>query len=154
MGSVLLSIHILASILFVGGSAVAASLFPRYVPVSVAAGGPVDGSGAEHAGDRSRATAVALHRVTKGYGALAVIVPAVGIVLGLVQGRMGELWIILSMVLALAAGLLLALLICPRQRAALGAPDDSSRLRGLSMITGIYNVLWTVILVLMVVQPE
>ena len=39
MEAVLLSVHVLAGIAFVGGSAVAASPFPRYAPV--AAGLPV-----------------------------------------------------------------------------------------------------------------
>nr|WP_262391515.1 hypothetical protein [Nocardiopsis sp. CNR-923] len=34
MEHVLLSVHVLASIVFVGGATVATSLFPRYAPVA------------------------------------------------------------------------------------------------------------------------
>ncbi|MFC7642421.1 hypothetical protein ACFQX6_16800 [Streptosporangium lutulentum] len=45
MEGFLLSVHVLAGIVFVGGSAVAASLFPRYAPVatSVAVGPAAEG---------------------------------------------------------------------------------------------------------------
>ena len=52
-----------------------------------------------------------------------------------------------------AAGLLLALVIYPRQKAALAEPDDGARLRSLAMYAGIYNVLWAVVVVLMIVRP-
>ncbi|MFC7642420.1 hypothetical protein ACFQX6_16795 [Streptosporangium lutulentum] len=43
--------------------------------------------------------AVALHRITRGYGVFGVVVPVVGIALALVQGRMGEIWINIAMIL-------------------------------------------------------
>jgi hypothetical protein len=148
----LLSVHVLAGIVFVGGSAVAASLFPRYAPVVAAV--PVGASAdAETPGERNQAVALLLHRITRVYGLLGVVVPAFGIVLGVVQGRMGEIWINIAMLLTAAAGLLLALLIYPRQRAALAEPDDGARLRGLAMLSGIYNLLWAVVVVLMIVRP-
>ncbi|MCF6471097.1 hypothetical protein FAF44_22235 [Nonomuraea sp. MG754425] len=143
MEPVLLSIHVVAGIVFVGGSAIATSLFPRYVPVL----------GQEGAGERDRAVATALHRVTRGYSVAALVVPVAGIVLALVQGRVGEIWITLAMVLTAAAGFLLAVQIYPRQRAALAAPGERDRLRPLSMLAGVYNVLWTVVVVLMIVRP-
>jgi hypothetical protein len=150
----LLSVHVLAGIVFVGGSAVAASLFPRYVPVTavVPAGAPADGA-PEPPGERNRAVALLLHRITRVYGLLGIVVPVVGIVLGTVQGRMGEIWINVSMLLTAAAGLLLALAIYPRQRAALAEPGNETRLRSLAMLAGIYNVLWAVVVVLMIVRP-
>jgi hypothetical protein len=148
----LLSVHVLAGIVFVGGSAVAASLFPRYAPVAAAVpvGGPV---GAETTGERNRAVAVLLHRITRVYGLLGIVVPVVGIALGMVQGRMAEIWINVAMLLTAAAGLLLALVIYPRQRTALAEPDDGARLRSLAMYAGIYNLLWAIVVVLMIVRP-
>ncbi|MEV4840733.1 hypothetical protein AB0K05_39960 [Nonomuraea sp. NPDC049486] len=140
---VLLSVHVLAAIVFVGGSAVAASLFPRYAPV---AGPPGEG-------ERSPAVAAALHRITRGYSLFGLVVPAVGIVMALAQGRMGELWIVASMVLTGVAAVLLATQIYPRQRDALRDPDDGSRLRALSMLAGFYNLVWAAVVVLMVVRP-
>jgi hypothetical protein len=148
----LLSVHVLAGIVFVGGSAVAASLFPRYAPVvaAVPAGAPAS---AEPAGERNEAVAVLLHRITRVYGLLGVVVPVVGIVLGVVQGRMGEIWINVAMLLTAAAGLLLALVIYPRQKTALAEPDGGARLRSLAMYAGIYNLLWAIVVVLMIVRP-
>ncbi|TDC92492.1 hypothetical protein E1292_41710 [Nonomuraea deserti] len=162
MEYLLLSVHVVAGIVFVGGSAVATSLFPRYVPLI--AGVPVGGATSDAPGtppsetrqgtdERNRAVAVSLHRITRGYSALGLIVPAAGIVLGFVQGRSGEIWITLAMVLTAAAGLLLALQIYPRQRDALAEPGDRDRLRTLSMLAGLYNVLWVVVVVLMIVRP-
>ncbi|WP_371782682.1 hypothetical protein [Streptosporangium subroseum] len=162
MEGLLLSMHVLAGIVLVGGSAVAASLFPRYAPVTTsvavsttstaAAGAPVDPR-SETSEGRNRAVAVAMHRITRGYGILGIVVPVVGIALALVQGRMGEIWINISMILTAGAGGLLALQIYPRQRDALAAPDDGRQLRALSMLAGIYNLLWATVVVLMIVRP-
>ncbi|WP_431958191.1 hypothetical protein [Nocardia lijiangensis] len=146
MKHVLLSVHVVAAIVFVGGSAVASSLFPRYAPVTA-------GAKARDRAERSEAVARALHRVTGTYAALGLIVPVAGIVLAAVQGRMGEIWITLAMTLTAVAGGLLAVQIHPMQRDALAEPDDGRRLRLLGMLAGIYNLLWTVVVVLMIVRP-
>lgn len=145
MGSVLLSIHVVAGILFVGPVAVATSLFPRYAPVTA-------GDEAPRA-ERHASTAAALHRITSVYGLLAIAVPVVGMILASVQGRMGDVWVVVAMVLTGLAGLLLAARIAPLQRAALVAPDDGTQLRRLGMLAGIFNLLWVVVVVLMVVRP-
>lgn len=143
MELVLLSIHVVAGIIFVGGSAVAASLFPRYAPVLPET----------EVGERNPATARLLHRITGGYAAFGLVVPVVGIALATVQDRMGDVWIMIAMGLTAAAALLLAVQIHPRQREALAKPDDGRQLKTLAMLAGVYNVLWTVVVVLMVVRP-
>ncbi|MEU8894792.1 hypothetical protein [Nocardia sp. NPDC048505] len=143
MDHVLLSLHVLAGIVFVGGSAVATSLFPRYAPMLDA---PPDS-------ERSLGVARAMHRITGTYAALGLVVPALGIVLAAVQGRLGESWITAAMIITAVAGGLLAVQIHPMQRSALAAPDDGAQLRALSMLAGIYNLLWTVVVVLMIVRP-
>lgn len=162
MESLLLSVHVLAAIVFVGGSAIAASLFPRYAPVAAGvpatSGSPPPGTVEPRTvesgtGERSRAVAVALHRITRGYSALALIVPLAGIVLAMAQGRMGEIWITISMILTAVAGMLLATQIYPRQRDALARPGDPARLRTLAMLAGIYNLLWAAVVVLMIARP-
>ncbi|MEW9547105.1 hypothetical protein [Nonomuraea sp. NPDC050783] len=142
MEVVLLSVHVLAAVVFVGGSAVATSLFPRYAPTE-----PPEG------GERNPAVAAALHRVSRGYAVAALIVPLAGIVLAGVQGRMGEIWITLSMVLTAGAAVLLAAQIVPRQRAALDSPGPVARLRTLAMLAGLYNLAWAVVVVLMIARP-
>lgn len=143
MENILLSLHVLAGIVFVGGSAVATSLFPRYAPVAE----PAEDS------PRSLPVAKALHRITGGYAIAAVTVPAVGIILASLQGRMGEIWITLAMILTALAGLLLATQIYPRQRAALADPAGERPLKRLSVLAGIYNLVWAAVVVLMIVRP-
>lgn len=155
MENLLLSAHVLAGILFVGPVAVTTSLFPRFAPVAAGAPGP----GATPAADpsvrseRSASVAQVLHGVTRVYGVLALVVPVIGLVLAAVQGRLGEIWVVVAMVLTAVAGGLLALRIAPGQRAALDAPGDAGRLRSLSMLTGVFNLLWAAVVVLMVVRP-
>lgn len=146
MKPLLLSVHVVAGILFVGPVAVATSLFPRYAPVADL---PAGGQPAE----RGFETAQLLHRITRVYGTLALLVPIVGLTLAIVQGRVTEVWIIVAMVLTAFAGGLLALQISPRQRDVLAHPDSGAQLRGLGMLTGIFNLLWAAVVVLMIVRP-
>jgi len=146
MEALLLSVHVVAGILFVGPVAVSTSLFPRYAPVTAAPAGPPRV-------ERSLDTARLLHRITRVYGALAIVVPVVGLVLALVQGRTTEVWVVVAMVLTAVAGALLALQITPRQREALDTPDDGAQLRRLAMVVGVFNLLWAAVVVLMIVRP-
>jgi uncharacterized membrane protein len=146
MEALLLSIHVVAGILFVGPIAVATSLFTRYVPVTVAADDAASGV-------RSAEVARLLHRITRVYGILALVVPVGGIALALVQARATEIWVIVAIVLTAMAGGLLALQIVPQQREALADSDDEASLRALAMTAGIFNLLWAVVVVLMVVRP-
>jgi len=146
MEALLLSVHVVAGILFVGPVAVTTSLFPRYAPVTGVPAGP-------RRAERSIETARLLHRITRVYGALASAVPVVGLALAFVQGRTTEVWIVVAMVLTAVAGALLALQITPRQRDALASPDDGSQLRRLAMVVGVFNLLWAAVVVLMIVRP-
>ncbi|GAB2514944.1 hypothetical protein [Nocardiopsis aegyptia] len=162
MEHVLLSVHVLAAIVFVGGSAVAASLFPRYAPIAATtppapeadtATPPTSAPDADPVGERNRAVAASMHRITRGYALFGLVVPMAGIALAIVQGRMGEIWINVSMTLTLVAGVLLATQIYPRQREALRNPGGTRPLRRLSMLAGIYNLVWAAVVVLMIVRP-
>ena len=134
MEALLLSVHVVAGILFVGPVAVSASLFPRYAP---------------EAGQ----VAQVLHRITRVYGLLAVIVPVVGLALAFAQGRTTEVWVLVAMLLTAISGGLLAWQITPRQRDALATPGSTAGLRQLGMLTGAFNLLWMVVVVLMIVRP-
>ncbi len=147
MEALLLSLHVIAGILFVGPVAVAVSLFPRFVPVL----GPPDQS--EPAEAKSVRVAAHLHRISRVYGALAVVVPVVGLVLAAVQGRLTEVWIIVAMVVTAIAGGLLMLQIVPRQREALASTVDRAGLRTVGMLAGVFNLLWVVVVILMIVRP-
>ncbi|CAM5717406.1 hypothetical protein MAUB1S_00568 [Mycolicibacterium aubagnense] len=143
MQALLLSVHVVAGILFVGPVAVATSLFPRYAPVG----------GASADTERSAGIARLLHRITRVYGVLALAIPIVGLALAGVQGRMSEVWIAAAIVLTAIAGILLGMQIAPRQARTLAAPGGVAELRTLGMLAGVFNLLWVVVVVLMVVHP-
>jgi hypothetical protein len=147
MEAILLAAHVLGGILFVGPVAVAGSLFPRYVPVADPR--PEVARDAE----RSARVAAALHRLTRVYGILGVAVPVIGIALSLVQGRFGEVWITIAMIVTAVAGGLLAFRLVPAQAAALVSPPPRSGLLPLGALAGVFNLLWAVVVVLMIVRP-
>lgn len=142
----LLSVHVVASIVFIGGSAVATSLFPRYALVTA-------GDTGDEPSERSAAVAGLLHRITGKYAIAGIAVPVIGMILASVQGRMGEIWITAAMAITVVAAVLLAVQIHPMQKEALETPDDGTRLRRLGMLAGIYNLLWTIVVVLMIIRP-
>ncbi|MBK1786072.1 hypothetical protein [Prauserella cavernicola] len=144
MSTLLLSLHVLAAILAVGPIAVAASLFPRYVRTPLPDGG--------EASTRAATAAAVLHRICRVYTAVGASVPVLGVATGAALGVLTDPWLIASVVLtALAAGLL-AFAILPRQQDLLETPDTGQGAR-LAMITGMFNVLWAIVVVLMIVRP-
>jgi uncharacterized membrane protein len=146
---ILLAAHVVAGILFVGPVAVTTSMFPRVVP---AAGG--DGIAAEAPRARESApVAATLHRITRTYAVAALAVPVIGLVLAATQGRLTEGWIVAAMVLTAVAGGLLALRIVPLQGETLARAATAADLRALRSLTGIFNLLWVTVVVLMVLRP-
>ncbi|TFC86374.1 hypothetical protein [Cryobacterium sp. TMT4-31] len=146
MEAFLLIVHVLGGILFVGPVTIANSLFPRYVPLAAEYGKP-DYSA------RTLPVAHALHRISRVYGLLGLLVPVAGIALALTQQRFGEIWITIAMVITAVAGGLMAFRIVPAQSAALAIPPDKRAASRLGALAGIFNVLWVAVLILMVVRP-
>ena len=151
MEAVLLSLHVVAGILFIGPVAVAVSLFPRFAPQDSAR--PSVTSSPDIPSPQNATVAWALHRITRVYGALGLFVPVVGTVLASVQSRLGEPWIILAMILTAVAGALLVLRIAPAQRDALASPETPKLLRRIGMLSGLFNLLWVGVVVMMIVRP-
>lgn len=155
MTKLLLSVHVLAAILAVGSIAVAASLFPRFA--RQAAQGPADGEG------RGSAAGVAafLHRVCRVYAVAGLVVPVFGLATGAQLGALGDTWLISSMVLTAVAAFLLAMAIIPGQERLLtmareggGAAEGlGAAAARLGVLTGVFNLLWAVVVVLMIVRP-
>lgn len=137
MNKVLLSIHVLAAIILIGPVTVAASLFPRY------------------ARTREGGVLKALHRVSSGYSVAGLAVPVFGIALAAQMGVLGDAWLVISLVLTVAAGVLLATVIVPGQRRVLAAIEHDEQPTGpnLGMVTGFFALLWAVVVVLMIVRP-
>ncbi|SFS52421.1 hypothetical protein [Saccharopolyspora flava] len=138
MTGFLLSVHVLAAILAIGPVAIAASMFPP----AVRAG--------------SAETSRVLHRITRVYAVIGIAVPVFGVATGAALGVLGEVWLIVSMILTAAAAGLLVVLILPGQRAALGRIGEAAAERAgrrLAMHTGMFNLLWAVVVVLMIYRP-
>ena len=85
MTAVLLAVHVLGGIVFVGPVTVAASLFPRY------------------AREGSVGVVDALHRISRVYAVLGLAVPVFGIATGAQLGVLGDAWLIVSIALTAVA---------------------------------------------------
>ncbi|MDO3705124.1 hypothetical protein Q3W71_25985 [Micromonospora sp. C28SCA-DRY-2] len=151
MTKLLLSVHVLAAILAIGPIAVAASLFPRY------AGG---GDDSRAPGGRAPQIAAFLHRTCRVYAVVGVVVPVFGLATGARLGVLTDAWLVTSIALTAVAAALLALAILPGQRRLLSAPDGAGAGAGrrtaasrLAMATGLFNLLWATVVVLMIVRP-
>ncbi|MEU2676730.1 hypothetical protein ABZ638_07540 [Streptomyces sp. NPDC007107] len=149
MTKLFLSLHVLAVVLAIGPVTVAASMFPR--TLRTAHGGPGDGE--------ALTTLRMLHRICRVYGVIGIAVPLFGLATASSLGVLGSPWLITSMLLTAAAAGLLVLRILPAQGAALAAvqaPGSGAESRAparLAMATGVFNLLWATVTVLMIVRP-
>ncbi|MFJ9722065.1 DUF2269 family protein [Streptomyces sp. NPDC101209] len=143
MTKLLLTLHVLAAVVAVGPVAVAASMFPP---------------AARRADGEAVHTVRLLHRICRVYSAIAVAVPVLGVATAAAMGVMGSGWLVASLTLtAVAAGLLIAFVL-PRQDELLaeldaGRPVERPVTVRLAMFTGVFNLLWATVTVLMIVRP-
>ncbi|MFE6931658.1 hypothetical protein ACFVDT_06465 [Streptomyces sp. NPDC057699] len=149
MTKLFLSLHVLAVVLAIGPVTVAASMFPR--TLRTAHDAPGDGE--------ALTTLRMLHRICRVYGVIGIAVPLFGLATASSLGVLGSPWLITSMLLTAAAAGLLVLRILPAQGAALAAvqaPGSGAEARTparLAMATGVFNLLWATVTVLMIVRP-
>jgi hypothetical protein len=129
MSATLLSIHVIVAILAVGPIAVAASMFPRYTATPPVAG--------------------VLHRICVTYAAVGVAVPLLGIATAVSMGSLTQAWVLISIALTAVAAVVLVAAVLPAQRAVLGGAAAGR----LAMSTGIFNLLWVAVTILMIVRP-
>lgn len=151
MTKVLLSVHVLVAILAIGPIAVAASMFPRYARQL--------SEGEDEAG-RAAGVAAVLHRICRGYALFGIAVPVFGFATAAGLGVLTDVWLVISIALTAVAAAVLAMAILPGQQrvmasaggsaAADAPPPPASRL---AMLTGVFNLLWTVVVILMIVRP-
>lgn len=92
MNKFLLSVHVLAAIIFVGPVTVAASMFPPLARRMLAS---------DEVGDTG--VLRLLHRISRGYAVGGLTVPVFGLAVGAGLGVLGHYWLIISMVLTFAA---------------------------------------------------
>ncbi|BBB01739.1 putative integral membrane protein [Actinacidiphila reveromycinica] len=120
---------------------------------------PAEDGPAPSTGDRSVTTLRLLHRICRVYAGIGIAVPVLGFATASSLGVLGSGWLITSILLTAVAAALLALLILPAQESALDAvraagPGQLARLAGrLASLTGVFNLLWAAVTVLMIVRP-
>ncbi|MGO1052383.1 hypothetical protein [Crossiella sp. CA198] len=148
MTKFLLSVHVLAAIVLIGPVTVAASLFPRYAGAAL----------------RAEAGAVPvtllLRRITRGYLVAGIVVPVFGLATAVQLKVLGDVWLIVSIILTALAAAVLALVVVPAQNTVVNALPQAEGeqpwrglLNRLRMGTGVFNLLWAVVVVLMIVRP-
>ncbi|MEV4641631.1 hypothetical protein AB0J80_30230 [Actinoplanes sp. NPDC049548] len=142
MTKLLLSLHVLAAIVAVGPVTVAAGMFPP----------ATRRLGADDPGGRGVAVLRTLHRICRVYAGLGILVPVFGLATASSLGVLTEAWLVVAMVLTALAAAVLVFAILPAQAATLTAPAATTPGR-LGMVTGIFNLLWAVVVVLMIVRP-
>ncbi|MEU6427680.1 hypothetical protein ABZ860_17470 [Microbispora sp. NPDC046973] len=156
-----LAVHVLAAILAVGPVAVAASMFPATAR-RLSDHGMAE-QGAAEQGTRIGGVAAlrVLHRVCRVYSVAGLAVPVFGFATASGLGVLRDAWVIASILLTAAAAAILALAVLPRQDAVLArlAAGDSTPadagggVARLAMLTGVFNLLWAAVTVLMIVRP-
>ncbi|MEU4344019.1 DUF2269 family protein [Nocardia sp. NPDC023852] len=151
MTKVLLAIHVLTAIIAIGPVTVASSMFP-----------PAARRAAEFDKDRDHAVVATLHRICRVYAGIGIAVPVFGFATASSLGVLSEGWLIVSIALTAAAAAVLGLLVLPRQAVLLPGenttpagrlPVDARATAQLAMYTGLFNLLWAVVTVLMIVRP-
>ncbi|MFJ2750546.1 DUF2269 family protein [Streptomyces sp. NPDC087297] len=156
MTKFLLAVHVLAAIITIGPVTVAASMFPAAARRALAAPG---GAGA--------LTEVrTLHRICRVYAVIAVVVPVFGLAAARSLRVLTSPWLLTSIALTAAAAAALGALVLPRQAAALAGlaglhgdtdaratPAVQRAVGQLGMYTGVFNLLWATVTVLMIVRP-
>lgn len=154
MTAFLLSIHLVAAILAIGPVAVATSMFPRAVRTATYGAG----------NKQTVASVRILHRITRVYTVVGIVVPVFGLATAASLGVLGQTWLLVSVAITGVAAGILVMLILPAQRSALAKVDrppsvtcsDSTPDRLVSMLraqAGVFNLLWVVVVVLMVLRP-
>ncbi|GAA4889416.1 hypothetical protein [Actinomycetospora straminea] len=145
MSAVLLAVHVLAAIVAIGPVCVAASMFP---PEARRALGEEPGAAAR---------LPVLARICRTYALVGVAVPVFGLATASSMGVLTEPWVLVSIVLTVAAAGVLAGMVLPRQRALLEGAGPREALVAttgrLAAVTGVFNLLWAVVTVLMIVRP-
>ncbi|MFF4760539.1 hypothetical protein [Streptomyces sp. NPDC001292] len=170
MAKFFLSLHVLAAVVAIGPVTVAASMFPKALRRAQS----------EPGAPEPLTTLRMLHRICRVYAVFGLAVPVFGFATASSLGVLGSAWLITSITLTAVAAAVLALLILPTQEDALataeasgtdspvqsdgfpirdaGSPEPGSgagsRIPGrLAMLTGIFNLLWATVTVLMIIRP-
>ncbi|MFF5024988.1 hypothetical protein ACFY2J_12225 [Streptomyces collinus] len=143
MTKLLLAVHVLAAIVAVGPVTVAASMFPPAARRAMAAPDDV----------RAAQTLGLLHRICRVYAVVGLVVPVFGFATANRMGVLGSAWLIVSIALTALAALVLAALVLPAQTVLVEGGGTRTRTVRLAMFTGVFNLLWAAVTILMIVRP-
>lgn len=143
MTGIVLTAHVVTALLTLGPVAVAASMFPRYA--RVLRDSPTDIA--------ARSAAGVLHRISRIYAIIALAIPAFGVIVAVQWEKLDQPWLLVSIALTIAAAALLGSGILPAQRRVLTAERGMPTPRRIAMLTGLFNLAWVAVAVLMVLQP-
>ncbi|CAL9665568.1 hypothetical protein [Streptomyces sp. enrichment culture] len=163
MTKILLSLHVLAAIVAVGPVTVAASMFPaaaRKAAAVLPVGAPQEAGavGVAANGNGDAGTVRLLHRICRVYSGLGIAVPVLGFATAAAMGVLQDAWLVASITLTAFAAGLLAAFVLPRQEELLeqltgGLPVERAATARLAMFTGLFNLLWATVTILMIVRP-
>ncbi|WP_369246878.1 DUF2269 family protein [Streptomyces sp. R41] len=152
MTKFLLAVHVLAAIIAIGPVTVAASMFPPSARKALA----------EPKNTQAVSTVRLLHRICRVYATVGVVVPVFGFATASNMGVLGDTWLIVSIALTVVAAVVLIALVLPRQAAIAESVWDAgggevavarNATVRLAMFTGIFNLLWATVTILMIVRP-
>lgn len=137
MTKALLALHVIAAIIAIGPVTVAASMFPAAV----------------RANDAARLGL--LGRICRVYAVVGVTVPVFGFATAADLHVLGSPWLVASIALTALAAVLLGAVILPAQNRIQAAADAVERktVSRLAMCTGLFNLLWASVTVLMILRP-
>ncbi|OXM49273.1 hypothetical protein [Amycolatopsis alba] len=146
MSKVLLILHVLAAVIAIGPVTVAAGMFPAAARKAFAE----PGSGLS--------VLRMVNRICRVYAIFGLAVPFFGLATAGSMRVFGDGWVIVSIALTAAAAGVLALVVLPGQNAILAAldaepPTEPVTAGRVAMYTGMFNLLWAVVTVLMIVRP-
>jgi hypothetical protein len=168
MTKTLLALHVIAAIVAIGPVTAAASMFPAALRRAMRPG--------QVGQTETAATLRVLHRICRVYALLAVAVPVFGYATASTLHVLGSPWLIASIALTGVAAVVLGLLVLPGQDTILAALTtaadngtetgtenkiqtgtaarvDRTAISRLAMTTGLFNLLWATVTVLMIVRP-
>lgn len=147
MTKFLLSLHVLAAVVAIGPVTVAASMFP-----------PAARRAATPEGPAGPGTVRLLHRICRVYARLGLAVPVLGFATAAAMGVLGDGWLVASITLTTVAAGILVAFVLPGQDELLAQLDDGAAVERadtvrLAALTGVFNILWATVTVLMIVRP-
>ena len=156
MTKILLILHVLAAVVAIGPVTAAGSMFPAAARKAAEAPGSAEAVAAVRL----------LYRICRVYAVVGLAIPVFGFATASSLHVLGSPWLIVSIAVTGIAAFVLALLVLPAQATVLADLTDSNssavpaaarlkraQTQRLAALTGIFNLLWATVTILMIVRP-